>query len=116
MTGTSRRPVISVLAVVLLVAASGAAGAATISGTARDSTGAPMPGVTVTVPLAATGAERTAVTDADADIGSTGCPPGVMRSTRHWPDSGPSAKASTWWAPAWRLTSRCASNFRSRSW
>ena len=60
MTETSTS-LITVLAVVLLVAAIGPAGApvlaqsaATISGVARDSTGSAMPGVTVTVTNAAT--------------------------------------------------------------
>jgi iron complex outermembrane recepter protein len=69
---TQRDPFVPVLAIVLLVAAIGSAGApvfaqgaAAISGVVRDSTGALVPGATVTVTNAASGAERAAVTDAE---------------------------------------------------
>ena len=65
MTETRRRPFVPFLAVVFLVAAIGSAGApvfaqgaSTISGAVRDSTGSLLPGATVTVTNAATGAER----------------------------------------------------------
>ncbi len=67
MIETRRRSLVPIVLVVLLVAAIArtgtplsAQGAATIAGAVRDSTGSLVPGVTVTVTDAATGAERTA--------------------------------------------------------
>jgi iron complex outermembrane receptor protein len=73
--------VVSILTVALLVAAlvpspAFAQGAATISGTVRDSTGSVVPGATVTATNTATPAERAAVSDAEGRYQLTGLSPG----------------------------------------
>lgn len=83
MTETSRRPVVHALAVVFLFAVIGSAGvrvraqgASTIAGAVRDSTGSLLPGATVAVTNAATGAARDTVTDAEGRYRLTALPGG----------------------------------------
>ena len=83
MSVSNARPWVALLAVVLVMTALGSAGppafaqsAFTISGTARDSTGAVVPGATVTATNAATRAERSVVTDAEGRYQLTGLPAG----------------------------------------
>jgi iron complex outermembrane receptor protein len=73
------RPLVAVLATVLLIGAIESArapalaqGGSSISGTARDSTGSLVPGATVTATNAATNAERTTQTDAEGRYRLTG--------------------------------------------
>ena len=83
MSVTSARPWVALLAVVLVMTVLGSAGPPafaqstfTISGTARDSTGALVPGATVTATNTATRAERSVVTDAEGRYQLTGLPAG----------------------------------------
>ena len=123
MTYTSQRPLIPVLAVVLLVAAIGhagapvlAQGAAMISGVARDSTGSAMPGVTVTVTNGATGAERTAVTDAEGRYQLTALPSGRYEVRAALAGFRTGMQSVELAGATWSSTSRCGWSSRSRSW
>src|SRR5262249_7969149 len=74
---------LTLLFAVLVAAPAWAQSTATLQGTVTDAQSAVMPGVTVTIKNAATGLERTAVTDGAGQYVAASLPPGHYAVVGH---------------------------------